>query len=88
MKNIEIIALAKEANNIPEEVEVNTLKGWNRLGKKVKAGEHAVFCERIWKPFITKRDEEEEIDGEEVKKVGKTYMRLVKAYFFTEEQVE
>ena len=86
MKNVEIIAMAKAANNLPEELEVNTLPGWNRAGKKVKSGEKALFSTKIWKPKTKKTPKLDE-DGEPIEESTNGRMYLVKAYFFSEEQV-
>lgn len=83
MRNVEIIEIEKMAHEIPEETVVCTLPEWNRRGKKVKNGEHAVFVTRIWKPRKQKKAEDD-IDEE----VSNSRMIFVKAAFFTEAQVE
>lgn len=94
MKNVEIIALAKMAAKIPDEIEVDTMRGWNRRGKKVVFGNHPVFRAKIWIPCTQKEAEEktetDDEDGEveEVKKVGRLYFKKVATNFFTEEQVK
>ena len=93
MKNIEIIALAKMEAEIPDEIEVDTMPGWNRRGKKVVVGSHPVFRAKIWIPCPQKEAEEKtetgDEDGEvaEVKKVGRLYFKKVATNFFTEHQV-
>ena len=79
VKNIELIALACEMNNVHEVVK--TLPQWNNAGYKVKAGSKALFKAQIWKPCKkTVKDE----DGKEIET---TKMRLVDAYFFGLSQV-
>lgn len=86
MRNIEIIEMAKIAAGIEEDMEVNTLPGWNRLGKQVKKGETAVFVTKIWKPRKRKEPELDE-DGNPIEISKYRKMDLVSAGFFTEEQV-
>lgn len=83
MRNPEIIEMAKAVNNIPMETVVHTLPEWNRRGKKVKSGEHAVFITNIWKPRKQKKNDDE-VDEE----VSTSKFIFVKAGFFTEAQVE
>ena len=79
VKNVELIALACEMNNVHEVVK--TLPQWNQAGYKIKAGSKALFKTQIWKPCKkTVKDE----DGKEIEA---TKMRLVDAYFFGLSQV-
>ena len=79
VKNVELIALACEMNNVHEVVK--TLPQWNQAGYKIKAGSKALFKAQIWKPCKkTVKDE----DGKEIET---TKMRLVDAYFFGISQV-
>lgn len=83
MRNVEIVDMEKALHDIPMETVVCTLPEWNRRGKKVKSGEHAVFVTRIWKPRKQKK-KDDDIDEE----VSNSRMIFVKAAFFTEAQVE
>ena len=78
VKNIELIAIACELNNVHEVVK--TLPQWNAAGYKVKAGSKALFKTQIWKPCKKKITD----DGKEIET---TKMRLVDAYFFGISQV-
>ena len=79
VKNVELIALACEMNNVHEVVK--TLPQWNQAGYKIKAGSKALFKTQIWKPCKkTVKDD----DGKEIET---TKMRLVDAYFFGLSQV-
>ena len=42
----------------PETEPIHTFSEWQRLGYKIKAGEHAVAKFQIWKPMDRKKDEE------------------------------
>lgn len=79
MTNVQIIESEKEIRGI--DLEVNTLKGWNRKGKRVNKGEKAVFKTKIWMP---KKEVKEKEDG--TKEVERKFI-MVPAAFFTEQQV-
>lgn len=51
--NREIIATETMMRGITEPVD--TLPGWNRRGKSIKAGSKALFTTAIWKPCQVKR---------------------------------
>jgi len=76
MTNLEILEMEKMLNKVDEEVD--TYAGWKRRGYQVKKGSKALFQTKIWKPFYTAEDGEEE----EMKMVK------VKASYFGESQVE
>lgn len=69
-----------------QEVEpIHTVKIWNRLGYKVKRGEHAKAKFAIW--FYQKGKKPKDEDEEKaMQKGGKCYMKT--ASWFTAEQVE
>ncbi len=72
--NREIIATARMIHGINEPVD--TLPGWNRRGKSIKAGSKALFTTAIWKPCQIKTENPEG---------GVTYTKklmLVNACFF------
>lgn len=63
---------------------VHTFAKWNELGYKVKKGEHATICTKLWKPKTNKVKKGNKTVIEE----DETRMYLCKAYLFTKEQVE
>lgn len=93
--NREIIASACALYGITEPVK--TLPQWNRLGFKVKKGQHALFTAKIWKPTkkvtakIVPVDDENEEEVEPKSKPKKQRkqktMILVNAGFFGYSQV-
>jgi len=81
------VNLAGEEVEIKEVEQICTVKVWNKLGYKIKKGEHAKCKFRIWFRDNGKRkkvEEDDENDGEE-RKPG-FYKAL--ASFFTIDQVE
>lgn len=86
MKNIEIIEMAKAVNGIPAEMEVHTLRGWNKRGKAVIEGQHAVFATRIWIPRRSKEVTKADLEDEENKNLKGKFIFPIRS-FFTEEQV-
>ena len=94
MKNVEIIAMETmfrvEAGELPEGTILNTWKGWERLGYKVKHGETHVAEFKIWMPSAkkkTKEEEEAEQNGE-VTNIGRKRFYKKLSYFFTQAQVK
>ena len=79
VKNVELIALACEMNNVHEVVK--TLPQWNAAGYKVKTGSKALFKTQIWKPC------KKTVTDNDGKEIETTKMRLVDAYFFGISQV-
>ena len=79
MNNMERIAIARLANNIPEDIIVESMAEWNRRKRKVIKGQHPVFRIQIWVPNKS-NDEEETTDSND--------MNLWWTNFFTEEQTE
>ena len=79
VKNVELIALACEMNNVHEVVK--TLPQWNKAGYKIKVGSKALFKAQIWKPC------KKTIKDDDGKEIETTKMRLVDAYFFGISQV-
>lgn len=71
---------------IPEIEDIHTFAAWQRLGYKVKKGEHAVAKFAIWKHF-SKKVEVEDGDGD-TKTIDKGRMFLKDAFWFTRAQVE
>lgn len=80
----------KGLNVMGEEVEIkeiepiHTYKGWEKLGYKVKKGEHSKIKFPIW--FWKKGKKKETEDGEEEVTKGNCYMK--NAAWFTVAQVE
>lgn len=76
-------------NNLP----LKTYTEWRKFGYQVKKGEKAISCLKIWKHVQRKKvqevqkEESENSTGEE-EVVTKGGFKLVKAYFFSREQVE
>lgn len=70
---------------LPE--ELHTYQSWKSLGYQVKKGSKAVAQFPIWKYMSKKKKEAEEAEPTE-EQVEKGYCRMVKASFFTREQVE
>ena len=60
----------------------NTFQKWKEMGFKVKKGEHAVTCTKLWKPKAKKYTD---TNGEE--KVENNFF-LARAYLFKLNQVE
>ena len=79
VKNIELIAIACELNNVKEVVK--TLPQWNAAGYKIKAGSKALFKTQIYKPC------KKTVTDDDGKEIETTKMRLVDAYFFGISQV-
>ena len=77
MTNLAIVNGAKTLYGITEEVD--TFSGWNRRGKKIKAGSKALFKTSIWKPVKNRKNDDEESDSNLI---------LVPASFFGISQVE
>lgn len=92
MTNAQIIVEAMLLAELdPEEVVVDTFAGWKRKGYTVKKGEKAVFQTSIWKPSKKNHVKESEVEENEVPTEDTekhTYLHLVKASFFTSDQVE
>lgn len=80
MTNLEIISAECVTNGI--KASVDTYAGWKRKGFQVRKGEKAVFKTKIWKPCKAKKSENTDNDEKQSK------MYLVKAAFFTDEQVD
>lgn len=91
MKNAEIILTNVEflihEGVITEYNTINTWKGWQKLGYRVKRGEEHVAAFPIWMPKTKKKNEEEEVEETKAdKKKGRGFY-LKTAYWFTDEQV-
>ena len=82
MTNEEIIQNAKKSLGMGEFEPLHTFQKWKEMGFKVKKGEHAVTCTKLWKPKAKKFTDE---NGEE--KVENNFF-LTKAYLFKLNQVE
>ena len=82
MTNEEIIQNTKKALGMGEFEPLHTFQKWKEMGFKVKKGEHAVTCTKLWKPKAKKFTDE---NGEE--KVENNFF-LAKAYLFKLNQVE
>lgn len=97
MTNLEIICNEAIAHKIytKEEIETMLMLGvspnlhtfamWKAKGYRVKKGEHAVICTKLWKPKQNKYKNEK---GETIKEDDPSYMYLCKSYLFSAEQVE
>ena len=83
MTNMELIMIARLEAGIPEDVEVASMKEWNRRGKKVRQGETAVFKTRIWVPK-TKAEIDKEIEED---RYNGNRFKFPMTGFFTESQV-
>lgn len=82
MKNVEIIKNYKEEHGIADNIILHSMKFWNKLGYKVKKGEHSDIIIAIY--IKVKKTDKDTNDG------SKTYYEYIKqkVRFFTEEQVE
>lgn len=76
--------------NVPEEIK--TVKEWNREGRMVQKGQHAVARFQIWMPKKSKKakagaegDGADVQDAEEAEMKAKGFYKKV-AYFFTFDQ--
>ena len=54
MTNEEIIQNTKKALGMGEFEPLHTFQKWKEMGFKVKKGEHAVTCTKLWKPKAKK----------------------------------
>jgi hypothetical protein len=54
MTNEEIIQNEKKVLGMGEFEPLHTFQKWKELGFKVKKGEHAVTCTKLWKPKAKK----------------------------------
>lgn len=98
MTNAELIMNAItseiENGNLDEEIlelEIDTFAGWKRKGFTVKKGEKASFTTSIWKPKkydVKDKNKDEIVVDENGKPIQTTRLIMVKASFFTENQVE
>lgn len=88
MTNAQIICteMLKHGLDI-EKMRVDTYIGWRRKGYIIKRGEKAVFTTYIWKPCHKKHAENTE-ESQALNENSYDYMMLVKAAFFTNEQVQ
>jgi hypothetical protein len=77
MTNVQIIEKEKAILGIEE--QAHTYATWNELGYQVKKGEKAKFTTKIWKKAKSKKEKNEETEGN-------YFLKL--SFFFTESQVE
>lgn len=93
MTNMEIIemetVLRIQTGELPKDTVLNTYKGWERRGFRVKRGETHVAEFQIWMPSKKKvKVKETEENNEEVKVVGNRRFYKKLSFFFTQNQVE
>lgn len=87
IKGSGIVGKTQDGKEIELPESIHTYAVWKSLGYQVKKGSKAVAQFPIWKYMQGKaKSEVEDIDGEAIKNPG--YCRMVKASFFTREQVE
>lgn len=79
---IEMEYPTKKALGMGEFEPLHTFQKWKEMGFKVKKGEHATVCTKLWKPKAKKFTD---TNGEE--KVENNFF-LAKAYLFKLNQVE
>lgn len=82
MTNEEIIQNTKKSLGMGEFEPLHTFQKWKEMGFKVKKGEHATVCTKLWKAKAKKYTD---TNGEE--KVENNFF-LAKAYLFKLNQVE
>ena len=82
MTNEEIIQNTKKQLGMGEFESLHTFQKWKEMGFKVKKGEHATVCTKLWK---LKTKKYTDTNGEE--KAENNFF-LVKAYLFKLNQVE
>lgn len=82
MTNEQIIQNEKKLLGMGEFEPLHTFAKWKEMGFKVKKGEHATVCTKLWKPKAKKYTD---TNGEE--KVENNFF-LAKAYLFKLNQVE
>lgn len=82
MTNEQIIQNTKKMLGMGEFEPLHTFQKWKEMGFKVKKGEHAVTCTKLWKPKTKKYTD---TNGEE--KVENNFF-LARAYLFKLNQVE
>lgn len=91
MTNAEIIAtntaLLIKDGIIKETNVINTFVGWKMRGYKIKKGAEHVAEFAIWKKSKKKQEVADEEEDGEPKKKYRDFI-LVKAFWFTDEQVE
>ena len=82
MPNETTIQNTQKSLGMGELEPLHTFQKWKDMGFKVKKGEHAVTCTKLWKPKSKKYTD---TNGEE--KVENNFF-LTKAYLFKLNQVE
>lgn len=84
------VEIGEEVIEVPEVETINTFKGWQKLGYKIKKGEKHKAAFKIWVKSKKKKAEqtEEEPETEEEKEQKKRGFYKKMAYWFTADQVE
>lgn len=82
MTNEQIIQNEKKLLGMGEFEPLHTFQKWKEMGFKVKKGEHAVTCTKLWKPKAKKYTD---TNGEE--KIENNFF-LAKAFLFKLDRVE
>lgn len=82
MTNEEIITKEKQILGLDPFEPLHTFAKWKELGFKVKKGEHATVCTKLWKRKGKK------VETEEKEEIEVNNFYLTKAYLFTLNQVE
>ena len=91
--NHEIMARFKQENNIPLNVELYSFATWNKMGYKVKKGEHAKYKINMWKHINknidNKKDNINDSDCEKSQQTSNSNnFFMTKVNLFTRSQVE
>lgn len=76
--------LTGEECEVDEIQPLHTIARWNKMGYKVKKGEHPIAQFSIWKYQIKKP---KDVDEEEVQQSGRGYCFMKMSNFFTDTQV-
>lgn len=82
MTNEEIIQNTKKALGMGEFESLHTFQKWKEMGFKVKKGEHATVCTKLWK----RKSKKVELD--DGKETEESNFFLAKAFLFKLDQVE
>lgn len=76
--------LTGEECEIDEIQPLYTVARWNKMGYKIKKGEHAIARFSIWK-YQTRKPKD--VDEEEIQLQGRGYCFMKESNFFTDTQV-
>lgn len=82
MTNEQIIQNEKKLLGMGEFEPLHTFAKWKEMGFKVKKGEHATVCTKLWKRKSKK------VESDDGKEIEENNFFLAKAFLFKLDQVE